>query len=96
LRRKEILFCLLLVVLAAAVFIPFASQSPDGLEKVAKDLGFAAKESERPAVQPFADYRIPGIDNKNISTVISGLLGALTMFGTGWGIAALLRRWRSR
>ncbi len=95
-RKKEILVCLLLIVLAAAVLIPLASQSPDGLEKVAKDVGFAAKESGSPAGQPFADYRIPGIDNKNVSSVISGLLGALAMFCTGWGIASLLRRWRSR
>lgn len=96
-KRKEMLAGLLIVILLAVVLIPFASQSPDGLEKVAADQGFASKESESPAVSsPFADYRIPGIGNKTLSTVVSGITGALAMFCIGWGIASLLKKWRSR
>lgn len=96
-KIKEILAGLLIVILLAVVLIPFASQSPDGLEKIAADQGFASKESESPAVSSlFADYRAPGIDNKTISTVVSGIAGSLVMFCTGWGIALLLKRWRSR
>lgn len=96
-KRKEILAGLLFVVLLAAVLVPFASQLPDGLEKVATDQGFAAKESESPAVPSlFASYRVPGIYNEALSAVASGIIGALAMFCTGWGIASLMKKWKGR
>ncbi len=96
-KRKDILAGLLLILILAAVLIPLASQSPDGLEKVATDQGFAAKENEKPAVTaPFADYRVPGIGSDKLSVVLSGIIGALAMFCTGWGIAALLKRRKIR
>ncbi len=96
-KRKDISAGLFLVMFIAAVLVPFASQMPDGLEKVAADQGFSSKESENPAVAaPFADYRVPGIGSDKISAVLSGIIGALAMFCTGWGIAALLRRRKTR
>ncbi len=96
-KSKEILAGLLLVLLLSAVFIPFTSLAPDGLEKVASYLGFSSKASDSPLVtSPFAEYRLPGIANDKLSAAISGIIGALVMFGAGWGIAVLLRRWRPR
>jgi hypothetical protein len=95
-KRKEIITGLLLIGFLLAVLLPFASESPDGLEKVAAEKGFAAKESESPLAAPLADYRVPGINNKTLSGVISGIAGALAMFSIVGGIAALLKRRRSR
>jgi hypothetical protein len=96
-KGKDIFIGLVLAVLISAVLVPFASQMPDGLEKVAAEQGFAAKESDNPAVAaPFADYRIPGIASKNLSAAASGIIGVLAVFCTVRGIAVLLKRRKIR
>ncbi|MGQ9476165.1 MAG: PDGLE domain-containing protein [Actinomycetota bacterium] len=67
-RRKGIyVFILagLLVSVALALLVsPWASSSPDGLEKVAEDKGFLEKAEETdPAWEsaPIPDYAIPGL-----------------------------------
>ncbi len=55
---------------------PFASSWPDGLEKIAGDLGFehnAAKAPIFPA--PIADYALPGIESESGKTIGAGLIG---------------------
>ncbi len=96
-KRKDVLIGLLLAFSISILFVPFASQSPDGLEKVAAEQGFASKENENPSLAaPFADYRIPGISDKNVSAAISGVIGALAVFCTAGGISALLKRRKPR
>jgi cobalt/nickel transport protein len=71
----------LTVALILGVFIsPFASKSPDGLDKTAEDKGFVKKAEEaKPAWEhsPMKDYAVPGIKNEKTSTGISGLIGVL-------------------
>lgn len=85
----------LAVGLAVAVS-PWASPSPDGLEKVAEDKGFL--ESGRPhAVQdesPIPDYAFPGIENERLATGVAGFVGTLGVFVVAFGLAFLLRRRR--
>jgi hypothetical protein len=89
---------LVAVALAVAVGLatavaPFASSSPDGLEKVAAEQGFAAR-GELHAVQeraPIGDYAFPGIENERLATGLAGFLGTLLVFGFGYGLAAALR-----
>lgn len=92
-KRKDVLVSLLLVILLSILFIPLASQAPDGLERVAEDRGFSSAESGSPAVPAFfADYRVPGISNESLSAAVSGIIGALAMFCIGLGVAALLKK----
>lgn len=67
-------------VLLAVFLSPFASSSPDGLEKVAEDKGFlkVAEETD-PAWShsPWADYQVGAVKNEKVSTGISGLIGVL-------------------
>ena len=67
----------LLVVLALA---PNASSSPDGLERVAEDQGFA-DSAEGARFELLPDYTIPGVDNEAASTVLSGVIGVLVVAG---------------
>jgi PDGLE domain len=81
------------VGLATAVS-PFASGSPDGLEKVATDKGFAA-QGRTHAVQedaPIADYAFPGIHDERVATGVAGFVGTLGVFAVGYGLAFVLRR----
>ena len=84
--RKVITVGLLIAVAVALLLSPFASQSPDGLEKVAEDKGFLDRGEGEPALAaPAPDYTIPGVDNDGLSTALAGLLGTLLTFGFAWG-----------
>ena len=83
----------LLLALGLALFAgPFASGSPDGLEKVAEDKGFSESASDHGlADSPVADYAVRGVDDKRISTGLSGVIGVLITFGVGLGAFGLMR-----
>jgi cobalt/nickel transport protein len=83
----------LLVAVGLALFVSgFASSSPDGLEKVAKDKGFlVAARGHLFADGPLAGYTVRGIDNERLSTGVSGLIGVLVTFGIGLAVFALVR-----
>ena len=88
-----------LLVLAVAVGLataasPFASSSPDGLERVAADKGFI-DDGRLHAVQdesPIPDYAMPGVDNPRVATGLAGFAGTLVVFGLAYGAGAILRR----
>jgi len=83
----------LLLALGLALFAgPFASGSPDGLEKVAEDKGFSDTATDHDlADSPVADYAVRGVDDERISTGLSGVIGVLITFGVGLGLFGLLR-----
>jgi hypothetical protein len=83
------------VGLATAVS-PFASPSPDGLEKVAGEKGFL-DSGRLHSIQddsPVPDYAFPGIGNERVATGMAGFTGTLGVFAIGFGIAWGLRRTR--
>jgi hypothetical protein len=88
----------LIVALGLAFFIsPFASSSPDGLNKVAIDKGLDAHE-RKPATteSPLAGYGVKGVDNQRLSTGLAGIIGVAITFGIGMIIFGLLVRFRSK
>jgi hypothetical protein len=79
--------------LATAVS-PYASPSPDGLERVAEDKGFV-DDGKLHAVQdesPVPDYAFPGIDEPRLATGLAGFTGTLVVFAAGYGVAWVSRR----
>lgn len=78
----------ILIALVVVLFSPLASPEPDGLERVAEDVGFLATAQEAPyTVLP--DYTIPGIDNQALSTILAGAVGTLVVAGLGYGIGRI-------
>lgn len=78
------------IALVIAGFLSFyASSSPDGLEKVAIDLGFidSAKDSAV-ADSALADYGVAGLDNERLSVGIAGVIGVIV---TGLVMVLLIR-----
>ena len=69
---------------------PLASADPDGLERVAENLGFA-DQGEEPGFQVLPDYTIPGIDDPRLSTILAGLIGVVIVFVLMVGLGRLLR-----
>jgi cobalt/nickel transport system permease protein len=83
-------------VLVAAVFAvvvsQFASDDPDGLERVAEDEGFiASAEDHALADSLFADYATEGIDNETISLAVAGLAGVALTLLVGYGVVTASR-----
>ena len=87
------------VSLLLALFLsPFASSSPDGLEKVAEHHGFAEKGERGTLWQyaPFRDYAIPGIKNEKLATAIAGLIGTVGIFMIAIGLGKILKQTKRR
>jgi hypothetical protein len=83
----------LIFALFLALLSPLASSSPDGLEKIAEDKGFL--ETARGALfELIPDYALPGMGNEAAATILAGIIGALILFGIGYGLARLLKRKR--
>jgi hypothetical protein len=88
----------LFTILALAVAIglgtalsPFASSSPDGLEKVAERKAFL-DEGRTQDKSLLSDYAIPGVHDSRVATGVAGFAGTLGVFMVGYGIAAVMRR----
>ena len=84
----------LIVSLFLAVFLsPFASPWPDGLERVAENLGFIEKGEGKPVLtSPIPDYAFPGVENEAVATALAGFIGTLITFGAAYGIGKLVAR----
>lgn len=82
------------LVLAGGVSF-YASSHPDGLEKVAGDVGFldSAKGS---AVEesPLAGYGVAGIENERISGGLAGVIGVASTAAISFGLFYALRRFK--
>ena len=66
----------MLMTLAVLVLAPFASASPDGLERVAEDLGFIGS-AQSSSVEILPDYLVPALGDTNMSVIIAGLIGVI-------------------
>lgn len=64
----------------AVVLSPLASGNPDGLERVAEDLGFLAIGADAP-FRILPDYTIPFLGETALSTILAGVVGAVVLVG---------------
>jgi len=78
------------VSLVLVVFAPLASSSPDGLERVAEDRGFAGLVKEAP-IRLIADYLFPGIENEVLAAILAGVIGVIVVFGVTYSLAWVLK-----
>ena len=67
------------IALAVTLVAPFASASPDGLERVAEDQGFMHTAKDAP-YSVIADYVFPGVENEAIATVLAGVIGVTIIY----------------
>lgn len=68
-----------LISLAVVLLSPMASINPDGLNRVAEDLGFL--DSARSNSGPFAGYSVPFLENVATAKIAAGVFGALVVLG---------------
>jgi cobalt/nickel transport system permease protein len=66
------------ISLFVVLLSPFASADPDGLERVAEDLGFLGRGVSAPyAIIP--DYTLPFLGETSLSTIFAGLIGLIVV-----------------
>lgn len=95
--KKEIVIGLLIALVVAVALAPFASSSPDGLEKVAKDKGFLKKGEGQEVIKSLIpDYKMPGIGNKTFAGIAAGVAGTMITFIAMFGIAKLISIFRKK
>lgn len=101
-RNRAVVISGLGVALLIAVFLsPFASQNPDGLDRVSQDHGFEKKAAEEPIAhklpfyQVFEEYKLRGVP-ESIATPAAGLVGTLAAFGLAWGAGKVFVRNREQ
>lgn len=80
--RTLVLAGLLVALLLAGVASQYASARPDGLERVATDLGFASAGRDSVAADgPLADYAVAGVDAAGLSAGMAGVVGCVVVLG---------------
>ena len=83
------------IALLITLFSPFASSSPDGLERVAEDKAFINSAKDAP-YELIADYVFPWVDNEDAATILSGVVGVGIVAGVTFTLALGLQRLGSR
>lgn len=74
-----------------------ADDAPDGLSTVARDEGFADRQTDHVLEDsPVAGYRIEEIEDEGMGTAAAGLLGVLLTFSLAAGAAGVVRLRRKR
>ncbi|EAP99124.1 putative ABC-type cobalt transport system, permease component [Janibacter sp. HTCC2649] len=88
---------LVICLVLAGVVSLWASGHPDGLEFVAKRLGFIDSAGRHASDgSPFAGYGTAGVDNARLSGGLAGLVGVVVVALISFGLMYLLRRRGSR
>ena len=67
------------IALGVTLLAPFASGSPDGLERVAEEQGFMSAAKDAPYAV-IADYVVPGVENEAIATILAGAIGVTIIY----------------
>lgn len=80
-----------LISLVVVLLSPFASANPDGLERVATDLGFINAGQSAP-FQLISDYAIPFLGETPLSTVLAGAIGVLVVLGLAYMAGRALQK----
>jgi cobalt/nickel transport system permease protein len=75
----------------AVLISPFASGNPDGLERVAENIGFLDTGLDAP-YNLLPDYSIPFLGETAISTILAGLVGVFILFALLFLLGRNLRR----
>ena len=92
-NRKFYASALLISALLAGGLSVYASSSPDGLEKVAEDVGFIETAKDHTFADfTLSDYGISGLENARLSVGFAGLIGVVATALVAVGLFMLIRK----
>ena len=91
--RRLVVVGVLVSLFLAGVVSFYASSHPDGLEFVARKVGFDQSLTVHDtADSPFAGYTTKGVDDARLSGGVAGVVGATVVFLLAGGLFLVLRR----
>jgi hypothetical protein len=91
--RAVVVTGLLVALLLAGVVSFYASRSPDGLNRVAEDKGFADTRTQHASDgSPLAGYGTKGVDNPRLSGGLAGVVGCVVVLALAGGLTYVVRR----
>lgn len=76
------------IAVVLALLSPLAASDPDGLGRVAIDLGFDSRVVA-PAFEIFPAYNVPFISDGNVSGIVAMVIGTLLVFGFVFVVARI-------
>ena len=79
------------IAIGLASITPWASNHPDGLERVAEQYGFL-ETAQSPSYSILPEYIFPGISNEAAASVMAGIIGIVLIFGAAVGVAYARRK----
>ena len=91
--RTPVALGLVAIMGLVLVGVPLASTLPDGLEQVARLLGFAGR-ANAPTRAPMAEYQFAFLGSGTAATWAAAVLGVLVVFLLSYALATLLTRKR--
>ncbi|CAN5510054.1 hypothetical protein BH10ACT10_BH10ACT10_28330 [soil metagenome] len=84
---------LLVALLLAGVVSFYASASPDGLNRVARDKGFSSTQTKHASDDsPFAGYGTKGVSDGRLSKGVAGVVGCAVVLALAGGLTFAVRR----
>lgn len=86
--KKHLVAVVAAIMVFLAVFIPLASSSPDGLERVVENFG--VEEAAPIWNGVMLDYTIAAIANPYVSTLLAGILGTLMVLVAGFVLGKVI------
>lgn len=90
-NKPAIIYGAVLVIGLLLLIAPFASQLPDGLDRVAQSIGFETKKIQNQGFStPLKDYRFFGIESPTLSTIAAGITGAGVVFVISFFLSGVL------
>jgi len=92
-NRKFYIAGFVVSLFLAGVVSYYASSSPDGLEKVAEDIGFIETAKDHTyADGALADYSVKGIENERASVGVAGVIGVIGTAVVGGALFTFIAR----
>ena len=92
-NRKTIIIALIISIAVVVLAAALASSHPDGLEWVARRLGFLGRAEETSSISaPMPDYTISAIKSSFWSSLAAGALGVGTVFLIAYLVGKIIKR----
>ncbi|MCS7187405.1 MAG: PDGLE domain-containing protein [Armatimonadetes bacterium] len=88
--QKVWLIAFIAIVLVTIALLPFASELPDGLERVAEMFGFAERERQIYSA-PLKDYALPGFGGF-WGQAVAAVVGISVASGLAWLLATKIKK----
>lgn len=93
--RRALVMAVLIPLAMAAFIAPVACSWPDGLEKVAAQLGFEHRATTAAFPAPMPDYAAGFMKSAPMATAVAGLIGTVLAFLAAYVLARVLGRRRT-